>query len=135
MYSSGAPGMQGVFDMSKIQIQKQITTTDPNHDFFDIGVFDMSKIQIQKQITTRPCGCHLPCQVCLICQRYKFKSKSQPRAEWGVDIRGVFDMSKIQIQKQITTVRFRFVINGMVCLICQRYKFKSKSQQMSLNVI
>ena len=41
--------------------------------------------------------------LCLICQRYKFKSKSQPTVALCIF----------------------FVI---LCLICQRYKFKSKSQ-------
>ena len=41
---------------------------------------------------------------------------------------GVFDMSKIQIQKQITTAHCFLFYGGAVCLICQRYKFKSKSQ-------
>ena len=40
-------------------------------------MFDMSKIQIQKQITTQSNEKSKPFEVCLICQRYKFKSKSQ----------------------------------------------------------
>ena len=92
------------------------------------GVFDMSKIQIQKQITTiwRAMRSCLWCvwyvkdtnskanhnatldneihrRVCLICQRYKFKSKSQLTHRLTLWRIGVFDMSKIQIQKQITT--------------------------------
>ena len=35
--------------------------------------------------------------VCLICQRYKFKSKSQQIDAMRDKYRGVFDMSKIQI--------------------------------------
>ena len=92
-------------------------------------MFDISKIQIQKQITTEQKKQVTTFLVCLIFQRYKFKSKSQPdpislRAPFGV-----FDISKIQIQKQITTT-VKFNQNTFtVCLIFQRYKFKSKSQQ------
>ena len=42
------------------------------------GVFGVSKIQIQKQITTRGCGLDTAGRVYLVFQRYKFKSKSQP---------------------------------------------------------
>ena len=92
------------------------------------GVFDMSKIQIQKQITTLSLGLICILVVCLICQRYKFKSKSQPGDVQPHLSRGVFDMSKIQIQKQITTDLPLLSSYIRVCLICQRYKFKSKSQ-------
>ena len=37
------------------------------------------------------------CLVCLICQRYKFKSKSQHGKFDTYTELGVFDMSKIQI--------------------------------------
>ena len=120
------------------------------------GVSDSSKLQIQKQITT-----HLPTsayfsQVFPIVQSYKFKSKSQPyiwrrELELGVSdssklqiqkqittvgtlsataLTGVSDSSKLQIQKQITTgvpVRHQ---RHQVFPIVQSYKFKSKSQQM-----
>ena len=42
--------------------------------------------------------------------------------------RGVFDISKIQIQKQITTNGVELFDLYAVYLIFQRYKFKSKSQ-------
>ena len=41
-------------------------------------------------------------------------------------------MSKIQIQKQITTAASTSLFGKEVCLICQRYKFKSKSQHTVL---
>ena len=41
-------------------------------------------------------------------------------------------MSKIQIQKQITTLLQCKYNTNVVCLICQRYKFKSKSQHTVL---
>ena len=115
----------------------------------------MSKIQIQKQITTQSRFPVVTLVVCLICQRYKFKSKSQlfgmrvvtsikcvwyvkdtnskaNHNELPIALRveiSVFDMSKIQIQKQITTFIRLLFQRFIVCLICQRYKFKSKSQQ------
>ena len=66
--------------------------------------------------------------VYLICQRYKFISKSQLTGTNLYTVVGVFDMSKIQIYKQITTHLSRQLKLGMVYLICQRYKFISKSQ-------
>ena len=93
-----------------------------------LSVFDMSKIQIQKQITTVQMNLNKQVKVCLICQRYKFKSKSQRCSHLFLQKQSVFDMSKIQIQKQITTSSKVRVTKVEVCLICQRYKFKSKSQ-------
>ena len=66
-------------------------------------VFDVSKIQIQKQITTGTACSLFLTMLYLMCQRYKFKSKLQlgvPRMMYTLV---VFDVSKIQIQKQITT--------------------------------
>ena len=67
-------------------------------------------------------------EVCLIFQRYKFKSKSQQKKADYKKHGGVFDISKIQIQKQITTALNCCQWLYLVCLIFQRYKFKSKSQ-------
>ena len=67
--------------------------------------------------------------VYLIFQRYKFKSKSQHSWLRRFARLGVFDISKIQIQKQITTEAFQGIDLSEVYLIFQRYKFKSKSQQ------
>ena len=143
------------------------------------GVFDISKIQIQKQITTDPRTYWKKHLVYLIFQRYKFKSKSQHVYLWEqvrkwciwyfkdtnskanhndrhtrhIELTGVFDISKIQIQKQITTYMLVVVLlmgciwyfkdtnskanhnydarKGFISpvyLIFQRYKFKSKSQ-------
>ena len=54
-------------------------------------------------------------RVCLICQRYKFKSKSQHKSKNNPTYLGVFDMSKIQIQKQITT-ELRELVNELRCV-------------------
>jgi hypothetical protein len=73
-------------------------------DFNFAGVFDISKIQIQKQITTQSSALTTSATVYLIFQRYKFKSKSQLVTLGNRKVNGVFDISKIQIQKQITTL-------------------------------
>ena len=140
--------------MSKIQIQKQITTppyrvtvctrcvwyvkdtnSKANHNIYWAileaisGVFDMSKIQIQKQITTQR-RMFVPSTRCVwyVKDTNSKANHNKDRAIWE-GVNGVFDMSKIQIQKQITTRWFLSYIQGTVCLICQRYKFKSKSQR------
>ena len=43
-------------------------------------------------------------EVYLVFQRYKFKSKSQLLCTEKAEAFGVFGISKVQIQKQITTV-------------------------------
>ena len=141
--------------MSKIQIYKQITTCEatnpqaykvylicqrykfisksqlvPLQVLLTVGVFDMSKIQIYKQITTYLLLVKFLLLVYLICQRYKFISKSQHRSFGGDQNSGVFDMSKIQIYKQITTYFAQLLSKPVVYLICQRYKFISKSQRI-----
>ena len=106
-------------------------------------VFDTSKIQIWKQITTRLLYSLLRSQLFSIRQRYKFESKSQPpiidaglsaycfryvkdtnlkaNHNQGARIvsehRIVFDTSKIQIWKQITTIFHDGTQNGN----CFRY--------------
>ena len=99
------------------------------------GVFDISKIQIQKQITTSMMNNIMASQVYLIFQRYKFKSKSQPQRCVFRYSQGVFDISKIQIQKQITTNSAMETFNSAVYLIFQRYKFKSKSQPSEIDAL
>ena len=112
------------------------TNSKANHNEFCpltlelFGVFDISKIQIQKQITTCGCVWFAVFWVYSIFQRYKFKSKSQQLHPPCKELTGVFDISKIQIQKQITTDFTLYLDNGLVYSIFQRYKFKSKSQPL-----
>ena len=88
----------------------------------------MSKIQIWKRITTPFGGLILKARLYLICQRYKFESESQPAAKKNLLLLAVFNMSKIQIWKRITTrVLFQWWV-WLLYLICQRYKFESESQ-------
>ena len=68
-----------------------------------IGVPDSSKLQIQKQITTTKEQGNSGLGVFPIVQSYKFKSKSQLNGGRYVFKIGVPDSSKLQIQKQITT--------------------------------
>ena len=139
--------------MSKIQIWKRITTLlrlwniqsslylicqrykfesesqlSPNSNPKPIAVFNMSKIQIWKRITTMHFRWILLLQLYLICQRYKFESESQ-LACWAIShLSAVFNMSKIQIWKRITTRAFSSCCSILLYLICQRYKFESESQ-------
>ena len=89
----------------------------------------MSKIQIWKRITTRNIETDDDTALYLICQRYKFESESQLKRFSGNVIIAVFNMSKIQIWKRITTYGNVQAFTFMLYLICQRYKFESESQQ------
>ena len=88
----------------------------------------MSKIQIWKRITTFNGDYVIRVLLYLICQRYKFESESQPIAPDVVEGRAVFNMSKIQIWKRITTDADERIVVLVLYLICQRYKFESESQ-------
>ena len=92
------------------------------------AVFNMSKIQIWKRITTTIGGESEISLLYLICQRYKFESESQLPLEFLTNTSAVFNMSKIQIWKRITTSLNIFLCCGGLYLICQRYKFESESQ-------
>ena len=70
--------------------------------------------------------------VYLVFQRYKFKSKSQLNYIVKLCYDGVFGISKIQIQKQITTSSHQLTTLQAVYLVFQRYKFKSKLQHVTL---
>ena len=142
-----------VFNMSKIQIWKRITTADrlvsinnwlylicqrykfesesqlirsPNHIIN--AVFNMSKIQIWKRITTVAGLENENNELYLICQRYKFESESQQTLSCAALKNAVFNMSKIQIWKRITTWLSLYQSEKALYLICQRYKFESESQ-------
>ena len=144
-----------IFQRYKFKSKSQL---DGNLSYIRKGVFDISKIQIQKQITTMSYTIIGIVKVYLIFQRYKFKSKSQPwdtmqtviqwciwyfkdtnskanhniKEQLNLKPKGVFDISKIQIQKQITTAYRTPFASNPVYLIFQRYKFKSKSQLINL---
>ena len=97
--------------------------------FDNQGVPDSSKLQIQKQITTSASWLPVPRLVFPIVQSYKFKSKSQRHEETIHPPLGVPDSSKLQIQKQITTQELAEIVGALVFPIVQSYKFKSKSQR------
>ena len=117
-----------------IYVKDTILKANHNHYhlilFSDRTVFDMSKIQFWKQITTNRIITPETSRLFSICQRYNFESKSQLEL-WLRDITyncfryvkdtilkanhnrfrdgksyfcTVFDMSKIQFWKQITTI-------------------------------
>ena len=88
----------------------------------------MSKIQIWKRITTDAIGGKKWVVLYLICQRYKFESESQLVSMCFNNNNAVFNMSKIQIWKRITTWNLSSEEMARLYLICQRYKFESESQ-------
>ena len=114
----------------------------------------MSKIQFWKQITTPDEPNDLFPLLFSICQRYNFESKSQLKfllpspvhrcfryvkdtilkanhnfkKILSYEFEAVFDMSKIQFWKQITTYLTRVAFAEQLFSICQRYNFESKSQ-------
>ena len=67
----------------------------------------------------------------MILQRYTFGSKSQPLTYDNEFIPVVYDIAKIYIWKQITTITFAVHRIKMLFMILQRYTFGSKSQLMS----
>ena len=99
------------------------------------AVFNMSKIQIWKRITTETGNARKGTRLYLICQRYKFESESQPDADLCDKANAVFNMSKIQIWKRITTTDIIEPISAELYLICQRYKFESESQLLRVWIL
>ena len=98
-----------------------------------IAVFNMSKIQIWKRITTVIRLTFVSIELYLICQRYKFESESQLTSDHFALTLAVFNMSKIQIWKRITTEAVLESYAVKLYLICQRYKFESESQPLIEN--
>ena len=96
------------------------------------AVFNMSKIQIWKRITTIILAVVFQFSLYLICQRYKFESESQRICLSSLVVLAVFNMSKIQIWKRITTSIHVSCTNSWLYLICQRYKFESESQRVDI---
>ena len=118
-------------------------------------VFDATKVQIFKQITTLILKEYEYMQLFLMPQRYRFSSKSQRSFSileteescfWchkGTDFQAnhnymtddlptddvVFDATKVQIFKQITTVHYVIDLKRRLFLMPQRYRFSSKSQR------
>ena len=71
-------------------------------------------------------------RVCLICQRYKFKSKSQQFYSLNIFVdECVWYVKDTNLKANHNKVE-RVTLADRVCLICQRYKFKSKSQPRQL---
>ena len=125
-----------------------------------IVVLDTTKVQIFKQITTI-CNKQIKrCKLFQIPQRYRFSSKSQHalisgqfvnscfRYHKGTDFQAnhnfgktaklrtsvVLDTTKVQIFKQITTLRRVLQDSSRLFQIPQRYRFSSKSQHSIPNV-
>ena len=113
-----------------------------------------AKVQIFKQITTTTSLLPVLLSLLLLPQRYKFSSKSQPKAvapmrtgscccyrkgtnfqanhnckeQRNISKKVVVATAKVQIFKQITTIRLTTQLAQWLLLLPQRYKFSSKSQ-------
>ena len=147
-------GQAAVFNMSKIQTWKRITTrwryefhilvlylicqrykleSESQHGESVMtaraAVFNMSKIQTWKRITTPYHRQADGASLYLICQRYKLESESQRTLAQFRTAGAVFNMSKIQTWKRITTIDRDAVHDFVLYLICQRYKLESESQR------
>ena len=128
--------------------------------FLDV-VVATAKVQIFKQITTACNSTTTLTKLLLLPQRYKFSSKSQPKAPSGNLIvscccyrKGtnfqanhnpllkfpdallvVVATAKVQIFKQITTANSTYFSQYSLLLLPQRYKFSSKSQRYLVSLI
>ena len=98
-------------------------------------VLDTTKVQIFKQITTTEGGEKSPRTLFQIPQRYRFSSKSQRLAADATTATVVLDTTKVQIFKQITTTCCLEVEHSMLFQIPQRYRFSSKSQLLLKNIV
>mgnify|MGYP007032799718 CR=1 FL=1 len=107
---------------------------EANHNCFfrfegyALVVYDIAKIYIWKQITTY-CNTHFyGRRLFMILQRYTFGSKSQRREAPTPITIVVYDIAKIYIWKQITTLVLTTSSTPLLFMILQRYTFGSKSQ-------
>ena len=118
----------------------------------------MTKIQVRKQFTTTPVLLNWGLQLFSIWRRYKFESNSQRLCiaptlcvrcfQYDEDTSSkaihnrvmyislpgtvVFNMTKIQVRKQFTTISFSSVNFSVLFSIWRRYKFESNSQRRRL---
>ena len=118
--------------MSKIQIWKRITTDICFSQTYVELYLICQRYKFESE--SQPRGDYKPFQIMLylICQRYKFESESQQKLYFQPRLGAVFNMSKIQIWKRITTCVSRCLSPIPLYLICQRYKFESESQRTLL---
>ena len=98
-------------------------------------VLDTTKVQIFKQITTTNKNLKKQNELFQIPQRYRFSSKSQLQYKQSFKMYVVLDTTKVQIFKQITTCFQHHTVTLTLFQIPQRYRFSSKSQLNSIWVI
>ncbi len=91
--------------------------------------YDIAKIYIWKQITTDEPFAIYDKKLLMILQRYTFGSKSQRCNYIKKQVFVAYDIAKIYIWKQITTVSDLYDAGYMLLMILQRYTFGSKSQR------
>ena len=93
--------------------------------------YDIAKIYIWKQITTKTKTWLYDGQLLMILQRYTFGSKSQLTGLTKNVTLVAYDIAKIYIWKQITTIEDKEFKLELLLMILQRYTFGSKSQRIS----
>ena len=71
----------------------------------------------------------------MILQRYTFGSKSQLTLTYNNEFIVAYDIAKIYIWKQITTMLGAPFSSSLLLMILQRYTFGSKSQPEQLKVM
>ena len=92
--------------------------------------YDIAKIYIWKQITTTDNAISLDSVLLMILQRYTFGSKSQHSVGHRLFKSVAYDIAKIYIWKQITTCCILRIFLLLLLMILQRYTFGSKSQRV-----
>ena len=98
-------------------------------------VLDTTKVQIFKQITTGVQQSSVVFLLFQIPQRYRFSSKSQLVPIYQIKRNVVLDTTKVQIFKQITTLKRITTYREQLFQIPQRYRFSSKSQLILISYI
>ena len=95
-------------------------------------VFNMTKIQVRKQFTTGVLSVNQPCSC------FQYDEDTSSKAIHNGDLRlciaptVVFNMTKIQVRKQFTTICLRIRLIFWLFSIWRRYKFESNSQRFAL---
>ena len=98
------------------------------------AAYDIAKIYIWKQITTSLQPNLSKRLLLMILQRYTFGSKSQ-HFDSHINLTcAAYDIAKIYIWKQITTLSVDDIRNALLLMILQRYTFGSKSQRRIVQV-
>ena len=116
--------------LTKVQISQQITTVS---SFFVSSTccrlpYKGTNFSANHNANDRP---HPLFWLSITLQRYKFLSKSQLKLSIFIDFVVVDYLTKVQISQQITTFVHASLLDALLSITLQRYKFLSKSQRNS----